>query len=70
VPKQDLADPSGPAKSWWWSWRESNPRPLALTQVFSGRSLQIAFLGPSALADKSLTGSAAVDVPIRPRGRV
>ena len=22
----------------WWSWRESNPRPGAANQVFSGRS--------------------------------
>jgi hypothetical protein len=29
-----------------WSWRESNPRPLAMNQVFSGRSLSRRFSQP------------------------
>lgn len=34
-----------------WRWRESNPRPSASTQDFSGRSLLVAFLSPSTRTD-------------------
>jgi hypothetical protein len=36
-----------------WRWRESNPRPMARDQGFSGRSLPVAFLSPGDHASKS-----------------
>ena len=41
-----------------WSWRESNPRPRASNQVFSGCSQRRRFLGPGTRVDASPTGSA------------
>ena len=42
-----------------WRWRELNPRPTMLAQVFSGCSSQCVVFGPSAHANKSLTDLAA-----------
>ncbi len=41
----------------WWSWRESNPRPRASNQVFSGCSQCCRFLSPGARTDTSPTDS-------------
>ena len=42
-----------------WRWRELNPRPTMLAQVFSGCSSQCVVFGPSAHANESLTDLAA-----------
>jgi len=45
-------------KTPWWSWRESNPRPSASNQGFSGCSQCCRLLSPGARTDTSPTGSA------------
>lgn len=60
---------SGHCYASWWRWRESNPRPPAPTQGFSGRSLLV-FSQPRRSRRQAGAGSVAVRFPDLPRDRV
>jgi hypothetical protein len=59
--------PTGPEHS--WRWGESNPRPSAAHQGFSGRSL-LQFSQPQRSRRQVAAGSVTVWFPCRPRDRV